>query len=213
MENNKYIHHFPRNEFRLRVIDYLRSVMKLKILLLALLPALLFINCKTSRTKGNPTLTGSKGEMQKISGTVMLTQSYCGGAAPSPEMLEEIRQPHPYSGCKLIFKSGNENTLHPKMKFETTTGADGTYEIELPSGTWCIVQAWQADESELNHYRNLNAPEMQVDVDCLESNWHACLRIVEIFDAPLDSVDFEFHEICFQPIGIPCLNYTGPMPP
>lgn len=187
--------------------------MKLKTIILALLPALLFMNCKTSDTKGNPTITDSKGKMQTVSGKVMLTKSYCGGAAPSHEMLEEMRQPHPYSGLKLIFKNGNENTLRPKMTFETTTKADGTYEIEIPSGTWCILHPWQADESELNHYRNLNSPEMQVDVDCLESNWHACLRIVEIFDAPLESVDFEFHESCFHPIGIPCLNYSGPMPP
>jgi hypothetical protein len=80
-----------------------------------------------------------EGETVSVSGTVFYTASYCGGAAPSREMLDNAQKPHPLANYTLIARSGTTNRLGSNMVAKTTTDADGRFEFHLPRGTFCIV--------------------------------------------------------------------------
>lgn len=69
----------------------------------------------------------------RLSGTVLHTRSYCGGAPPPEELLEEFRKPLPYTEQSLVLKNratGKSYTL--------TTKSDGTYSVVVPSGMYDV---------------------------------------------------------------------------
>ncbi|MCC6371738.1 MAG: hypothetical protein IT236_12085, partial [Bacteroidia bacterium] len=43
--------------------------------------------------------------------------------------------------------------------------------------------------------------------------WSKAYFVLEIKDKNIDGLEFNFHHKCFIEGDVPCLNYTGPMPP
>src|SRR5687768_11984069 len=78
-----------------------------------------------------------------FSGLVTQTSSYCGGARPSEEILEEYNKPKPYIGKVLHVREGKDNVSGGKVVLRIVTNDSGYFSGSLPPGSYCIVQEEQ----------------------------------------------------------------------
>lgn len=72
----------------------------------------------------------------RLSGTVLHTRSYCGGAPPPEKLLEEFRKPIPYEEQSLVLKNRTTG-----KSYTLTTKSDGTYELLLPPGMYDVFHS------------------------------------------------------------------------
>lgn len=146
-----------------------------------------------------------------VSGKITQTSSYCGGARPSNEMLEEYAHPKAYRGKTLYVRKGAFNDVKQNIVLKFTADSLGKFTFTLPVGTYCILQAEQVKALDLK-----KLPDQQgvtKDVACLKTWWKTPLQVLTIKDKNVSGLDFNFHHPCFVSGDIPCMNYNGPMPP
>jgi hypothetical protein len=137
-----------------------------------------------------------------ISGKVSQTSSYCGGAPPSKEMLEEFARPEPYSGKTFhVLKPKSKTSL---LKF--TSDAQGNFSFSLPTGTYTIVLSEQLDKNSVNKYRK--DPEYIVDETCLKTWWNKPYYVLTVKNKDVKGLAFEFHHPCSYPVDIPCVQHV-----
>ena len=147
-----------------------------------------------------------------VSGLIEKTGVYCGGAAPPEELLRKLRQKKPLAGYMLYIRKGNTNAQESAVIDSTTTRTDGTFEFQLPPGEYVllarhhkhktILQTWQDD-------KNIKI----TDQECLEKWWENGLTKLNVRDHAINTINFHFQEKCFLPLGVPCLDYVGTLPP
>jgi hypothetical protein len=146
-----------------------------------------------------------------VSGSVNLTGSYCGGAAPSEEILEGIRKPSPYIGKVFYVRKGKTNDLKQPIVLKFKTDSLGKFSFKLPVGVYCIIQEEQkASFSKINYPKTGN---ISVDKTCLLDWWKKPYSILEIKDKSITELEFKFEKRCFIPGDVPCLTFNGPFPP
>jgi len=150
--------------------------------------------------------------MFTVAGTVTQAGSYCGGAAPSDEMLAEVQRVRPMSGFMIYVKKGKENNLNNPVVDSVFTNSEGKYTLYLPKGDYVLLQKNQLTKDILSKYEN-PTQYLQANKDCLEKWWKAGLTTVSVQSAGLENINFHFQKRCFVPDYLPCLNYTGPYPP
>lgn len=166
---------------------------------------LLFAGC----TNSQKIATTTQKEYQ-ISGNVTVTNSYCGGAPPSNEMLQKITAPKSYVGKKFHVRLGEINTSNTPLLKSFTVDENGNFSIQLPAGKYAIIQDEQASPMEAKALKREN---IKVDELCLKKWWEKPYYILEVKNEAITNLKFEFHKRCFINSDIPCLQYTGPMPP
>jgi hypothetical protein len=111
-----------------------------------LLLSVLFISCAAQKKT-------VKYEMKQ-------THPYCGGARPSPEILEKAKIPHPYAGKTLIF-------ISEKGRVDSTkTNTKGLLTVKLTKVTYMFFEPWK-------YYKKTpdGSPESNYDKSCLEEIW------------------------------------------
>lgn len=167
-------------------------------------------SCKASKDSSSGNI--QQGELYTVAGVITRSESYCGGAEPEPGLLEELRKPGPYSGKKLYVKSGDANALKHRVLDSIVAQADGTYELQLPPGKYCLIQSTQLDRKVFEKYGKGSNISLTSDT-CLENWWNRCYYAFTVTDRNIDSLNFHFHKPCFVPEGMPCLDYSGPLPP
>ena len=145
-----------------------------------------------------------------ISGKVTQTSSYCGGAAPSPEMLEELARPVIYAGRKFSIRKGSINTLKEPVILSFKSDNKGLFSFQLPPGIYSVILEEQVKELNTAAYQKQN---ISADAACLKAWWKKPYYILEVKDKDINTLNFSFHHPCFIPFDIPCLQYTGPYPP
>ena len=146
-----------------------------------------------------------------LSGTCQITRSYCGGVAPSQEDYARMIAPKPYIGKVLYLKKGFKNSFKQKTLAQAVCDSNGCFSFTVSPGDYCIVQA--------EHTRSLQAfikqcqgSHLLSDVNCLKQWWINGLVSFSV-NAHKQIPVLEFHQACFTPGDIPCIGYTGPMPP
>jgi hypothetical protein len=88
----------------------------------------------------------SKDSVSVFYGTIMNTQSYCGGARPPQELLTELATPKPYGNRSLVFY----NTVS-KKEYGFNTDEHGHYEVELPLGKYELRPGKRYNTEEENY--------------------------------------------------------------
>jgi hypothetical protein len=146
-----------------------------------------------------------------VSGKVTQISSYCGGAQPSPEILAGYEAPSPYAGKTFYIRKGKINTTKQPVILSFKADANGKFSIELPPGTYSIIQEPQIKKINPNEY-NIEG-SISADADCLKKWWEKPYYILEIKEKNITGLHFEFHHPCFISADIPCLQYIGPLPP
>lgn len=147
----------------------------------------------------------------KVSGKITHSSSYCGGAAPDPGMVAEMNMPKPYRGKKLYIKKGDSNANNVKILDSIISDNAGLFELYLAPGKYCILQPGQLQNGLLEMYMKNN--HYIVDAQCLEQWQQSCYKTIVVTDSDITDLEFHFHKPCFTPEGVPCINYSGPLPP
>lgn len=155
--------------------------------------------------------SGWKSGKYTVSGTVTYSGSYCGGASPTWEMEEAAARVKPYSGKWLYIKQGDTNLLETPVIDSVVTDAEGRFSINLPPGEYCMVATEQCDREIFSRYRDTRG-YARADSVCMEKWWGSCLRQFTVAEAEVKGVDIHYYKACYLPLGIPCLQYSGPIP-
>jgi hypothetical protein len=146
-----------------------------------------------------------------VTGYVSQTSSYCGGAAPTDEMLREIEKPAPYPNKNFYIKKGNKNNLKEAVILNFKTDAAGNYSFQLTPGIYSVLLEPQLKALNLKEYNQ--SGHISADEECLKKWWAKAYYVLEITDKNINGLNFSFHHPCFVSGDIPCLQYEGPMPP
>jgi hypothetical protein len=150
-----------------------------------------------------------KKEKQKfqITGSIMETRSYCGGAVPSAELLAQCNTPMGVAYGKLYVKKGNSNKEKSAVMDSIVADKSGKFIINLPAGTYCLVEDWKSQKFTLPD----NTEIQTVDSTCYRNRYNTCDYQLTVADKNIDSVKVVFHRNCAW--SQPCINYHGPLPP
>ena len=144
----------------------------------------------------------------RVSGTVTYTANYCGGAAPSEEMLAEMRQPKPRFGQELLVRSGDFNSFGRLLARATTKG-DGSFEFFLAPGDYCIVIA----QKESADMVPKSSEYIHVDTECYNKWMATCDLSFRLADREISGLSLNLHQACFTNSYSTCVQWDGPMPP
>lgn len=159
--------------------------------------------------KEAPPATGQKKYI--VSGKLLVTSSYCGGAYPPDELLEELRTPKPFAGYTVYVRPDTFNNPTKPIIDTITANADGTFSLELPPGKYSIILAEQTRPLKPADFNK--GQWVQVDKACMEQWWLKPHQAFEISNKNLSDLDIIFHKRCFVESFCPCVQYIGPMPP
>jgi hypothetical protein len=168
----------------------------------------LFLNVASFAQK-----TGSLAKKQyTVAGIITQTRAYCGGARPSEEMMKAYNTPKAWIGKKLYIRSGAENSTKRKVLHEITADSTGHFSVKLPPGIYCIIEKEQLKKLNTEAFRKKKSEYLKLDEDCLKQWWGKCYTSFEVKDADKTDLIINFHIPCFTQ-GVPCMRYTGPLPP
>ncbi|MGE0567341.1 MAG: hypothetical protein AB7O73_05275 [Bacteroidia bacterium] len=146
-----------------------------------------------------------------VSGKITKTSTYCGGAAPSPEILKSYRTPQPYVGKELFIKKGDTNNLKEPILIKIAADSEGKFQFDLPDGNYVLLQKEQTEK--LNYSKFDFGKYYHLNKGCLDNWWLKPLMKIKIEGKNISGLDFNFHRRCFQQTDVPCITYNGPMPP
>ncbi len=150
------------------------------------------------------------GPLYTVSGSITQTHAYCGGIRPPDSQLKELRTPRALPGKKLYIKTGSENTASTQVIRELVADSAGHFRLQLPSGTYCIVEKEQVSKLDLDNFRKKKTNYMELDESCLQQWWAKCQLSFEVKAADQTDLQINFYFPC-ETNGIPCMRYTGPM--
>lgn len=151
-----------------------------------------------------------EGKTYKVTGQVMYTKAYCGGAAPSEEMLEQYRTPMPLADLKLHVRKGSSNTLGQSPVQTVQTDGEGRFTFTLPPGEYCLITDDRLKKPDPNSFK---PGAQQIDIACSDAWIVKCDHTFVIKDADLKDIALNFHRRCFLQTFNPCVHYDGPLPP
>jgi len=138
---------------------------------------------------------------------VQITQTfpYCGGAAPTEEMMNQSRP-----------ANGNYILVNKTSKQKSTVVADstGTIYLNLENGEYSLRQTYKDMTFEEFYAKNSGKGNSFIsrDVDCYRKWWENNLLDFTINDTTEVKTKVTFGSACFTGNN-PCLIYTGPYPP
>lgn len=152
-------------------------------------------------------LAQKKGETMTIHGTVTITTDYCGGAAPSEEMLQQLSTPRPAIRKVILVKYGKANAENLRVVKRIVTDSNGNFSVILKKGfDYQFVEEWKARPFRVP----ANTEFVQWDTACLKK-WYATPDAVCLQKQKNKTVMMNFHQPCFfRPY---CGDYSGPLPP
>jgi hypothetical protein len=166
--------------------------------------------CKPSQSGETSSNTPQQGPKHKVTGQVLHTRAYCGGAAPSEEMMERYRTPLPLPGLTLYLRSGRTNITTRAILDSTTTDAEGRFTFNLPAGEYCIItKARIKPPSPADYDRSM----YEIVDDCVEELIVVCDATFSVADQDVEGLGLQLHKECFKEDFNPCVRYIGPMPP
>jgi hypothetical protein len=147
-----------------------------------------------------------------VHGKLFIFEPYCGGAAPNHEITK--KQNNPYSNQEVFIKPGTENDGTTKGLISVTTLEDGSFEVELAKGSYCLIQAYknQPFEGFLKQFdKDYDRFYIKQGKDCYENWWKSCDLSFEMTEEGA-TLEHTFRKRCFVGEN-PCIEYNGPMPP
>jgi hypothetical protein len=154
---------------------------------------------------------GIKPPRLTVKGKLMQTNSYCGGAKPSEEMLAQIQKPVPYANKVFYVRKGKVNSTKAEVITSFTTDVNGEFSFAITPGTYSIIQ-----EKQLKTLKpaDLQSKDNQVvDEKCMKEWWIKPYYLLEVKTENITIPEWSIHHPCFIKGDIPCISYDGPTPP
>jgi hypothetical protein len=141
-------------------------------------------------------------ESGQVCGVVESTSSYCGGAQPPPQLLEQLATPQPYPGYRLLARRGQDNIADAPVFAETVTDDQGRFLFDLEPGWWCFV-----GENKRTPPANLDASWGSADPTCLEDWFRTCESSLLLTDHPAQGLIIQIHQDCRENPCLPPIPY------
>lgn len=148
----------------------------------------------------------------RISGVLTTTHSYCGGAAPTPEMEAWYRAQRPYQ-CSLYVRLGPWNDPTQPLIDSTYSDSLGRFSFLLPPGDYTLITAEQRDIAIVERIVAMQTKYVRVDASCVSEWFEAGLFQLHAITSDTSNLNHNFHKRCFVPYSMVCLKYMGPYPP
>jgi hypothetical protein len=167
---------------------------------------LLMIACSVSSLMCTTSKQNVKTKFQ-VSGSIMQTVSYCGGAQPSKEILDSCNTPRGVPFGKLFVKEGSKNGESSKIVDTIVANANGNFSISLPAGDYCLVEEWKSKPYKLP----LKTKDQTVDSACYKNLYNTCDFQLNITNKDVENIKILFHRKCL--FNQPCVSFHGPLPP
>ena len=142
-----------------------------------------------------------------VRGTVSYLQPYCGGAAPTPEMVARQNILQPSRAFILHFKKGSRNSGGSKIIQTVTTNETGYFEVRLPKGEYCVVEDYKSKPFVIPADKQFTV----WDTTCLKKAYESCDYQLKVIAANKDTIKLIYRNTCFY--SPKCGSYNGPMPP
>jgi hypothetical protein len=105
--------------------------------------------------------------------SVTQTHSYCGGAKPPDELLQELATPRPLSGITFYIKNSDTNDYKPAI--EVISNDSGIVYVLLKPGKYCLINDLKKDKNYYNELLKRYQKETQyyspVNKECLDK-WY-----------------------------------------
>jgi hypothetical protein len=143
------------------------------------------------------------------------TESYCGGARPTEEMLAEMSQPKPMVGERLYLRKGSANNVDEPVVASEITDHSGKAIFHVKPGQYCVVRAFKSDNTQSEKWKRelLKGNELYapLDMECLKK-W---LATPELVIEVSENGPLKFELLINKPCkwnSIPCAQYIGPLP-
>lgn len=170
--------------------------MKYLLLFLFLWPSLV-LHAQRNRKTGTIT----------VKGKVTTTADYCGGAAPSEDMLEELRKPKPAAKKLILVKYGCVNDEKIRVVKRIITDEKGEFQVVLKKGfDYQFVEEWKAMPFKVPD----NTEWTTWDAACLKKRYQTPDFVLRKKQRN-QVVSINYHQPCFyRPY---CGTYSGPLPP
>jgi hypothetical protein len=145
-----------------------------------------------------------------LSGKILMVESYCGGAAPSRELQDEIKKPKPCLEKYFFLKKGDANSAKNPVIDVINVDSTGSFSFQLKQGVYCVIQDFQTKPLQLENYKTSNNFNYQGD-DCMRKYWADCYQTIDLKENINDLI-ITVYKKC-DGDGNPCMIYTGPMRP
>ncbi len=144
-----------------------------------------------------------------VTGHITIVSPYCGGAAPSNEVLENAKKPQAYAKQPILIRKGKTNALGTAMATRTTTDANGDFKVQLPAGDYCLVLA-EKENARSNSFKATTT--MVIDEKC-DSKWlNKCDISFTVKDNNVSGLRLNLKKKCMLTTLSPCISYDGPLP-
>lgn len=157
----------------------------------------------------------SEEKQYSVSGFVTHSNSYCGGARPSDEMLLEITSPKPLANVTYHVRKGILNDVNEKVLLSFTTDSEGKFRFQLPAGDYVIIGSNRLDsvyvKSVFKKFEKETDSYSAADRNCLNKWLSESLFQFKIESDKIENINWDIHQACFT--SDPCVHYKGPYPP
>jgi hypothetical protein len=133
-------------------------------------------------------------QKEKITLTFTFKSQYCGGARPSPQMIEEAEKSKPYANKMMVI-------ISDKFKVDSAkTNNKGLLVIKLKKGTYSVFESWKFYKTGPD-----GMDPGKFESECLKLEWERPLyQIVKTAKKTSIQPGAEIIQTC--PWAIPCLN-------
>ena len=172
---------------------------------------LLLTGCFPTEVK-TPATTSSNNKHLMVRGKIEFSESYCGGAPPPEEMVQELEKKKPLVGYKLYIRAGRTNDIKAPIIDSFSTNEDGEFEFNLLPGEYILLSSNHITRDVFTKYQEEKFIKI-ANMDCLENWWQNGMTKLILENQPIDNIYFHLKKNCFLPLGIPCLKFNGPIPP
>jgi hypothetical protein len=135
-----------------------------------------------------------------VKGVVNQTSSYCGGARPPDDLLEELAKPKPLTNYKLYIKKNTPSIIDAIIMDSIITDQNGRFTLKMPKGNYIFVDSIYKDRE---HYN--------LDTNCLLNRFNTPLLDFKITRKNQLLKPIRIHRNCDYN-KIPCVNYKGALP-
>lgn len=143
-----------------------------------------------------------------VKGYVTYTQKYCGGAAPSPELLASLNQAKPLAHKIIYVKKGAINSAKARWVAKISTDDSGRFALKLRVGqTYSFVEEWKGKSFVVPQ----NTSNVVWDIQCLRQRYAQADYVLKVNEVDNNMIHINYLIPCFY--AIDCGTYMGPLPP
>jgi len=142
-----------------------------------------------------------------ISGTIMQTTSYCGGAQPTKAIMDSANTPKKIPFAKLFVKAGESNREDARVIEKIEADSNGNFSIYLPKGNYCLVEEWKTKPFKLP----ANDASKTADPACYRNLYNTADFKLTVAIKSIRNLKLTFHRAC--PNNQPCVAFKGPLHP